>query len=163
MLASEILVNMTVIQPVQIHKLPDLEFNVLRETWAKYKLSDGAILYLRGILVKLFLIGMRGKYPNFAIGRQTILAVRSNERKNPKPPEKPLNELSDEIKEDVEIDKVLEEEWNSYEVIIKGERYIVEIKPVVTMIKKVRGYYDQAGYPIYEVSHDIITRVRREK
>ncbi len=154
---------MTATQPIQIHKLPDLEFRVLREAWAKYKLSDGTTLYLRGILVKLFLVGMRNKHPNLAIGRQLILTVRSEERKEPRQPEKPLHELPDEIKEDVEIDKVLEEEWNSYEVTIEGERYIVEIKPVVTMIKKIKGYYDQAGYPIYEISHDIVTRIRREK
>ncbi len=148
--------------PPPIHTLPDLEFDVLKEEWVRYKLSDGTVLYLKAVLVKLFLAGKQGTLPNLFIGRQTILTVRSNERKEPKPPEKPLHELPEDIKENVDV-LDSEEQWNSYRVKIDDEHYILEMKPVVTMVKKIRGYYDSAGYPIYQVFHDLISRVRREE
>jgi len=150
---------------VPVHKLPEVDFEVVREDWAKYRLTDGAILGLKPVLVKLFLAdkGTGSEPPKLVVGHQNVVVIRSEERSEPRLPERPLDELPEEIKEEVEVAETLQERWNSYRVRIGGETYIFEMKPVIIRVLRVKGYYDQSGYPVYQVYSTIVTRIKRER
>ena len=145
-----------------LHNLPEVDFEVIRESWSKYKLKDGTILSFKPVLVKLLLLE-EAEPPKLVAGTQNVVGIRSRERREPKPPEKTLDSLPEEIKREVDVDKVIEEKWNSYRVNIGGKTYIFEIKPVIIRVLKVEGYYDQTGYPIYQVFSTIASRIKEEK
>ncbi len=147
---------------IPLHNLPEVDFEVIRESWSRYRLRDGAILSFKPVLVKLLLLEDT-KPPKLIPGTQTVIGVRSQERKEPRPPEKPLDSLPEEIKQEVEVDKVVEERWSSYRVNVAGGTYIFEIKPVIIRVLKVKGYYDQLGYPIYQVFSTVVSRIKEER
>jgi len=141
--------------------LKEVDFEVMEEPWNEYRLSDGAVLRLRVIVVKFFktertdpVLGL----PVYVVAYQNVLSVKSSERDKPNPP--PSSRLADippELREEVEVAEVIREGWNRY--LVEG-RYIYELRPVITRVIKLKGYFDVAGYPVYHVFSQNVSRVK---
>lgn len=91
-----------------------------------------------------------------------IVSARSKIRKEPKIPPFNISRLADipsDLRKEVKIVKVINEDWNSY--ILNGG-YIYEVKPVLTMVYRIEGFYDKFGYPLYYVLSQNVSRTRKE-
>ncbi|RLF13802.1 MAG: hypothetical protein DRN06_08075 [Thermoprotei archaeon] len=141
--------------------LEEVEFEVKREPWNVYRLCDGTILKFRTIVVKFFKTPHTDptlNLPIYVVAYQNVLSVKSPVRDKPNPPpSQRLAEISPELREEVEIEDVLREEWNRY--MVEG-KYIYELKPVITRIIKLKGFFDPAGYPIYHVISQNVSRIK---
>ena len=94
----------------------ELDFEVIREPWNKYNLSDGSNLKIMYILLKVRRIIAEPKKPSYSLKSQTIveaynvpLELRGPPAKVPVPP----NELKSAKKQEVGF-TTLFEEWAEY-------------------------------------------------
>ena len=146
---------------VDLSRLRDVPFEPENEPWNEYRLKDGAILRFRLIVTKLLDSGKVDpltKCPSYVVGFRTLVSVRNGERGRPTPPPPKLEEIPDDKKEIVDIVETIKEDWNVY--IVNGS-YRYEIKPVISTVYKLKGYFDPAGYPVYHVRSSNIERVRK--
>jgi len=145
--------------------LPEIEFKVNKETWNIYQLEDDSILLFKLVAVKFFKISDSDPVtglPNFLLVHTNITSVRSKTREKPKPLPANINRLTDipdNMRKEVKIVKVINEDWNSY--TLEGG-FIYEVKPVITMIYRIEGYYDRFGYPIYWVFSQNVSRIKKQ-
>ena len=147
---------------LNLSKLKEVPFEPVKEPWNEYKLKDGTILRFRIIAVKFFDTGEVDpltKCPNYIVAFQNILSVISEERGQPTKPVD-ISEIPDSAKEEVELDQTLREEWNIY---IVDKKYKYQVKPVIISVYKFKGYFDPAGYPIYNVRSQNINKVSKWK
>jgi len=145
--------------------LDDLEFEVVREVWNKYRIpEDRTVLKLKIVVTKILKTDKTDpitSLPIYATGHQTALSVKSELKGQPSPKlpttqEELTNYELQEVKyEDEKVD------WNIYEVFDSQNRVQYEIRPIIIRIYKVVGVFDQLGYPFYWVTSQIITRVKK--
>ncbi|MEM2384766.1 MAG: hypothetical protein QXT06_06035 [Candidatus Bathyarchaeia archaeon] len=131
--------------------IEELDFKIINEDWFVYKLKDGSILKVRPIIVGIFKTDQKdpetGK-PILAFKGQTIAVVKSPENLKGKPtlPLPPPPEALKLPKEEVEIEKIINEPWNHYEVKDIG---ILKQKLILMKVYKIKGKYDGEGNPYY--------------
>ena len=146
---------------LNLSKLKEVPFEPVKEPWNEYKLKDGTTLKFRLIAIKFFDTGEIDpltKCPNYIVGFQNIVSVISEERGQPTGPSIDISKIPDNAKEEVEVDKALREDWNVYRV---NGKYRYEVKPIIIAVYKLKGYFDQAGYPVYHVRSQNISKVSR--
>ena len=145
--------------------LDDLEFEVVREVWNKYRIpEDRTVLKLKIVVTKILKTDKTDpitSLPIYATGHQTALSVKSELKGQPSPKlpttqEELTNHELQEVKYQVE-----ELDWNIYKVFDSQNVIQYEIQPVITSIYKVIGVFDQLGNPYYWVTSQIITRVKK--
>lgn len=132
---------------------PEMEFEVEREVWNKYELSDDAILKTRVILLKLIQLPNKGKSAELQIGAETQIINAVSPTKNYRLYGTPYEGLySPEVLQSakkVEVNYTqLAEDWNVYR-LSDGRK--LKTKLVVSGIKRCVDKYDKHGIPIYIV------------
>lgn len=136
----------------------DLDFKILKEDWNVYELTDGGILKVRYVLLKVVktkAFNPMGE-PVYAFASQNFLAPRTPKRLMGPPTSTPPTKEQIETSDKVEVDfKVKTENWNEY-LVEDGTK--LRIKLVLTKVER-SDFFDQMGYPIYGVSSHTVTSV----
>ena len=128
-----------------------LSFQTKKEDWSEYKLSDGTIIKIKIVPLKLLKIDK-----NRPVNSAVLLATFSPSefRGEPTPPPTNDDEMKEALKEiDMKFEKI-NEPWNEYEV--EGDITLF-VKAVATSISSTK-LYDPAGEPVYFVSHQVLTK-----
>ena len=125
-----------------------LDFEIIKEPWNKYQISDGSALKIRTILKKVDRT-MKGNKPNFRIDVQPLTVIHANPELKGSPDTKPHSQ--EEIERTIETDDMrydtLSQEFNEY-ILDDGTK--IKIYTNVTGIAKTRLYHAN-GDPIYKV------------
>jgi len=148
---------------LDLTKLKEVPFEPVQEPWNEYRLKDGSLLRVRLIVVKFFDTGEidpSSGCPRYVVAYRNILSVVSEERGSPRPAPADLSKIPDSDKEEVEVEEILKEDWNIYHV---DGVYEHRAKPVIVAVYRLKGYFDPAGYPIYNVETRVIDRTRKLK
>ncbi|MCD6562676.1 MAG: hypothetical protein J7K23_02015 [Thermoproteales archaeon] len=139
----------------------EVDYEEISEEWNVYRLKDGTILRIKLIVSKFLRTKDKNPvtgYPNYIVAFKNVIDIKSTNRSGPRPPPSPnLAEIPEELKEEVEVEEIINEKWNQYKV--EG-KYIYEIKPVIVQVFRIKDYYDPLGYPIYHVISQSISRIR---
>lgn len=150
----------------------EIEFEVEKEVWNNYELEDGndrVTLRIRSILTKILkprimqtvtlpLIGVPAdsqppkqlRQEELQMSFQNIVVVSNCPSKLMGEPTAPIGpmDLLQLPTEDISFTP-FSEDWNIYVLSPSGQK--IKIKLVVSSISKVKGKYDQFGYPLYLV------------
>jgi hypothetical protein len=137
---------------------PEVEFEPEKEVWSVYDLSDGSVISLKTILLKLYKMAtavQAGSPPpqeQFAANFHNIMVTkRANERlkgtPNPNPPA--ITNLDTLDKMEVQFTPLVED-WNIYRLVESGDT--LKVKLVATAVYRVKNTWDRFGDPLYAVS-----------
>ena len=136
--------------------LKELDFKVIREEWLTIKLSDGSIIKLKPVLVKVFETDEKDPLtgePILTFEGHNVITVKSPEKG---PPSAKLPDPSESLKmpkEEVEISEIIDPGWNLYE-LENGRK--VKTKTIITNVYKIKGLFDQHGNPYYVVRSQMV-------
>jgi len=135
-----------------------LDFEVSKEPWNIYVLSDGTKLKQR--LVLTFVSKIKDTYdqlgrPIYQTSFMNLISVVAPEdlRGEPTYPPPTLREVAETASDKVLISKVEHEEPSSYKFEDGTE---ASFKTVITSIKRSSKYYDQFGMPFYSIDLSIV-------
>lgn len=136
----------------------DLDFKVLKEDWNVYGSSDGSIIKVRFVLLKVIKTTEYGPdgEPVYGFASQNIIACKSPKNLMGRPTTPPPTQerlASEEMTEVAFTSKT--ENWNEY-LVEDGTR--LRIKLVVAKIKRTK-FFDPMGYPVYNVVASTVTSV----
>lgn len=126
----------------------EIDYEVEKEDWNVYELSDGSILRLRSVLIKLAAPkGSPVNPPVMAGGFQTLQAVKAHQRMKGPPAKSQysIQELEKMRKTDVGF-TTTRENWNEYR-LSDGTR--IRVKLNLGTVHRVEGLYDNFGDPVY--------------
>src|SRR5208283_316382 len=143
---------------------PVLDFDVIREIWNRYELSDNSILK-----VKLVLVGVKKRGAKQAAGQpseaaksdfdlniQQVTAVLSNETGAPDTRNYSPQELQAAIiKDDIRFTTITQD-WNEY-VVDDGTR--IKIQPIIMRVAKTSKFNDR-GEPVYWTEVNLTVQVK---
>ncbi|MCD6139316.1 MAG: hypothetical protein J7J91_12255 [Deltaproteobacteria bacterium] len=137
----------------------EIDFKTVKEEWLTIELEDGTIIKFKSVLLRVFetdkvdpITGERIYY----VEGQNIVVARAPDKLKGKPSEHipPIQEL---VKKgnpvEVKVKKIYEDGWNEYE-LENGDR--LRVKPVITKVLKIKGFYDKHGDPIYIVQSQLV-------
>lgn len=139
----------------------EIDFDPEKETWNIYELSDKSVIKIRTVLFKLLrsvkplppqaiTLPAQTKALEFQAKFQNILVVT---RASPTLMGKPTSPVPPE--ELLKLDKVevaytaYQEDWNIYR-LPDGSK--LKVKLVVSAVFRIKGQYDELGYPMYVVN-----------
>jgi hypothetical protein len=129
-----------------------LDFDIEKEQWNEYDLSDGNRVKGRVILTRLFQIFDKSQ-PQGQIysGETRKMFVTYSPSGNPQRPTNPttIEEINKLPRIPVNAD-TSNERWNVYRIIKNGK--IVKVKLVVDEIYKIEGLYEPSGLPSYQIT-----------
>lgn len=151
--------------------MTEVEFEPEKEVWNVYDLSDGSIIRMKSLLLKLYKVTVatvvqQGTPPppqeQFAASFQNIMAVkRANDRLKGTPNPQPQPILSLDLVDKMEVGFTpLVEDWNIYRLVESGD--MLKVKLVVTLVHRIKNSWDQFGDPTYAVqSTNVIQPMKR--
>jgi len=120
--------------------LENIEFEVKKEPWNKYRLKDGAILKCRLIMVKV-----TKEKDGYLFSHQPIFgAVVPSKRKTKISVSKKKSKIEEY---DIDFECIGKEEWNEY-ILSDNNRLLAKIQ--ITQINRT-NLYDDHGDPIYNI------------
>lgn len=136
----------------------DLDFKVLKEDWNIYESSDGGIIKVRFVLLRIIKTseyGPNGK-PLYGFASQNVIVSKSpiNLMGRPTTPPPTQEQLASQEMTEVDFTSKIEN-WNEY-LVEDGTR--IRIKLVVTKIRRTK-IFDPMGYPVYNVIASTVTSV----
>lgn len=136
---------------------PVLDFDVVREPWNKYELTDGAFIKVKVVVTKIRKEQVDEKTVNYGSDSQNIVVVLTEETGTPDSKVYSPEEIQESlIKRDIRYTTV-SEEWNEY-VADDGAR--LRIKITLTSVSKTNKF-DKNGAPIYFVETGMMGQVRK--
>lgn len=135
----------------------EIEFTIDKEGWNTYELTDGTILKIRPIVVKIFktkpLAPSKGE--GFGIAAQNIVVAKARSDKKGVPGPQPLPPDAIDKAPKTKVGYTEKDEvWNSY--MLPGNKRL-RLRLIVTSVARAEGLYDPFGNPIYVVASDNIT------
>lgn len=138
----------------------DIEFTVEREGWNEYKLSDGCLLKMKFVLIKIVLTYDAQGNPGYAFNSQNLLAVYAPSKNKGKPLKQSYTpkELMESVVDDVDF-KAVKEKWNIYK-LKDGTK--LEIKLILTRAAKT-DKFDPSGSPIYLTNSQTVPKYKLSK
>ena len=134
---------------------PQLDFDVIREPWNKYEISDGAVLKTK-IVVTRIRKKQVGEKKDYNFDMQHVIVVLTDENGTPDSKIYSAEELQAAVVKDDLRYTTVSEEWNEY-VIDDGSR--LRLKSTVTRVGKT-SLFDKLGTPQYWVELNNIAQVR---
>jgi hypothetical protein len=135
---------------------PQLDFDVFKEPWNKYQLSDDAILKTKLVVTQIRKRVIEDNKADYSFDMQAIVVILTNEKGKPDTKNYSPQEIEAAvIKDDIRYD-IITEEWNEY-VIDDGSR--LRIKSTVTRVAKT-SLFDKMGTPQYSVEFNNIAQVK---
>jgi len=135
-----------------------INFKTIREDWNLYLLEENVLLKMKLVLIKVLLrdIGEAGN-PGYMTNYQIILGIIPPKEFLGKPSDRKYTsaEILDSIvKDDVKVEKTIQEDWNEYE-LEDGAR--LSIKIILTKASKTK-LFDEMGEPIFHIQHQAIMK-----
>ena len=137
----------------------ELDFDVVREPWNKYELSDGSILKVKYVLLKVRKTIEPDGRTNYEVKGQNIIVVSNipdHLRGRPSEESYSPRELEASIVEEDMRYNTLSEEWNEY-VAEDGAR--IRIKMTVVKVSRTNRM-NREGEPIYLVQSSTLAQIR---
>lgn len=134
-----------------------IDFDVLKEPWIKFEISDGSILKVRTILKKVERVTKEGKL-GFNIDAQTITIIHAEPSLKGPPSKKSYSkeEIQKAINKDDMRYNTLVQEFNEY-VLDDGSK----IKIITNVMKISRTkLYDKTGDPVYFINNSITMDIK---
>lgn len=138
----------------------DIDFTVGRERWNEYSLSDGCLLKMKFVLIKVILTTDAQGNPSYAFNSQNLLAVYAPNKDKGTPSKQRYSpkELAESVIDDVEF-KTVKEDWNIYH-LKDGTK--LEIKLILTRAAKT-DKFDPSGSPIYLTNSQTVPKFKLSK
>jgi hypothetical protein len=146
----------------------EVDFNILREDWTKYRLPDDIILRIRVPVIKLFEQEGDAGQPRFSAGAQNFvsLLVPESQLKNEGEGEVQVGEITNEqIRNgtDVEFQPISPpDQWQEYRT---SDGWIVRLKPEVGRVVRIKTYFAQPQTkhlePMYWVNIQPVFQVKK--
>ena len=135
-----------------------IDFDVVKEPWNKYELTDGTVVKTKVVLTKLGKTILEGNKANFQIDVQvvSVILVPTELRGTPDTHVYSPQELQASIEKAEMRYTTLAEEWNEY-VVDDGTR--IRVKSTVTRIAKTTKY-DKNGELIYLVETNNLVQIK---
>jgi len=140
--------------------MPDarfIDFEIIKEPWNKYQISDGSVLKARIILTEVERV-MKGDMPEFSVNSQTLVILNANPSLKGEPSTK--QHTAKEIEEAVERKDLrydtLSQEFNEY-VLDDGTK--IKIYTNITNIDRTK-LHNMKGDPIYKITPSIQIEVK---
>ena len=135
---------------------PLLDFDVVKEPWNKYELSDRAVLKTKLVLTKIMKEHLGNLANAYAIDFQNFAVILTDERGQLGTRIYSREELQASIVEDnIKCDPI-SEEWNEYAVNDGGQ---IRIQSKVIRVAKT-SLFDLNGKPIYWVESNQIPEIK---
>lgn len=135
--------------------MPDarfIDFEIIKEPWNKYHISDGSVLKTRIILTEVERV-MKGTKPEFSVNSQTLLVLNADPSLKGKPSTK--QHTPKEIEEAIERKDLrydtMSQEFNEY-VLDDGTK--IQIYTNITNIDRTT-LHNMKGDPIYKITPSI--------
>lgn len=133
---------------------PPLDFEQLREQWSKYEISDGAVLKVKIVLLKVFrkaqpVIGSTSATASstYGVDLQTITVITTNERgQQDTKPRLPQEVAAHIVKDNLRF-RTVEQDWNEY---LTSNNIRILVQPMVMRVGK-SSFFDGRGEPLYHV------------
>ncbi len=133
---------------------PPLDFEVVRETWAKYELGDGSILKVKVTVTKVVKVSAAGQLPTtppspstYNIDFQNTTVLLTNERGPPDTTVHSPQEIASHIIRDNIRFRTVEQDWNEY---LTDDNARILVQPIVMRVAKT-SFFNNKGEPIYYV------------
>ncbi len=135
-----------------------VDFEIAKENWSIFELSDETILRARIILAKVYKTKQyndRGE-PVYATGTQNMYITTSPAKiqNNPTVPPPSQDDINRSSKTEVEF-HAKKDEWNEYKLV---DGTIIRIKLVTTSVERT-PFFGQDRNPIYFVNSQPVVRV----
>ncbi len=129
-----------------------LDFEILKEFWDKYELSDGTQLKTRAILTEVKKVP-RGNGFEYSFGFRGLQSIlySPQSKGTPSGGELTKERVRDAIWNDIRYNTITEE-WNEY---LTDDLARVRLKSTVTQVRK-SSLYHPNGYPIYDIRMSIL-------
>jgi hypothetical protein len=140
---------------------PELEFEVEKEVWNKYELSDDSILKTRVVLLKLIQQPNKNNLTEIQVSGETQIINTISPTKNyrlygtPFTGNYSLEDLAQAKKVEVNSTQ-LYEDWNVYRL---NDGRKLKTKLVVSSIKRCVDKYDKHGIPVYLVDSTVVINI----
>ena len=144
---------------IDLLKLEDVPFEDKKEVWNEYLLSDGSKIRLKVVVTKFLKTQERDpltKSPQYIVISKNIVSVTSSERGTPTLSQN-ISEIPDERRVEIEVTKVLKDDWNEYLV---EKNFVCKLKPVIVFVVKIKDSFDIMGYPVYFVRSQNIIKIK---
>jgi hypothetical protein len=130
-----------------------LDFDIEKEQWNEYELSDGNRIKARVILTRLVQIFDKPQSEGETYRGETkkVFVTYGRPATNRQPPSGPMT--VEEIRKLPRIPvnpNTSNERWNIYRIIKNGR--IVKVKLVVDEIYKIEGLFEPTGLPTYQIT-----------
>ena len=140
--------------------MPDarfLDFEIIKEPWNKYQISDGSVLKTRIVLTEVERV-MKGAKPEFSINSQTLVVLNADPSLKGEPDTK--RHTAREIEEAVERKDLrydtLSQEFNEY-ILDDGTK--IKIYSNITNIDRTK-LRNIKGNPIYNITPSIQIEIK---
>jgi len=125
----------------------EVDFDVVKENWNDYPLTDGNRIKARIILTRVFKAGAPNEFLfEFASPIITVIAPPTGEKNN-----EPKQDEWDKLPtQDIELKSPANEKWNEYKIADSNKT--IQIKYSVSKIRKAIDRHDKYGRPFYIIS-----------
>ncbi len=125
-----------------------MEFTVVSEPWAKYKLEDGTRLYAKLVVAKVIRGLDQAGQPAYSVSSQNVISTHASENLKGQPSATPVN-LSDpssyKVVASVDFDRMGPEKWNEYRL---ADGSILKARLEISMVARTDKYAGD-GDPVY--------------
>lgn len=137
----------------------EVDFDVLKEDWNRYKLKDGTMLKVKTPVMKIFKSEEEGPlgYPNLRVGTRLLAVTTAVPEKLKDEPSEDQEIRKEDITEEVKIVGRLKEEWHEYKT---HDGWKILVKPVVIKVFKTNKFNDDRE-PIYNVTVQSLFNVEK--
>ena len=140
--------------------MPDaqfIDFEIIKEPWNKYQISDGSVLKTRIILTEVERV-MKGTKPEFSVNSQTLVVLSADPslKGEPSTERHTAREIEEAIeRKDIRYD-TLSQEFNEY-ILDDGTK--IKIYSNITNIDRTK-LHNAKGNPIYKIAPSIQIEIK---
>jgi hypothetical protein len=129
---------------------PELEFEIIKEYWNRYKLRDGSRIKARLLLTRIMNDENDPGLYFFEFSNPILVVSCPNDKKGDPNNEPKPEEYNALPSEPIEFEESPVEEWNEYKIAESGK--ILKVKYTVSGIKRVPNRFNHDGRPFYLVT-----------
>jgi hypothetical protein len=135
-----------------------LDFDVLKEDWNKYELSDHSILKVKIVMTTVSKAQSQtpAAQPAYTFDIQNIIVVLTNERGQPDTHNYSSAELEASVTKDDMRFTAIAQDWNEY-VVDDGAR--IKIQPMILKVSKT-SRFNSKGSPLYATQINMTVQVK---
>lgn len=151
--------------PESVHESErkEVDFDVISDNWARYRLPDKTILRVRIEVGRIILHGLGDLgYPNVEIGARNIVTALVIDPSLRGPPSTEGGGITPEDIQagtELEFEEVEPAKWQEYNV--RDDRWRILVRPVVTKVVRTKKFQRGTGDPVYWAQIQLLTDIKR--